>query len=97
LKKGSTVIAAPEAVAKSVPGATILRNGETKSFGAWTIEAIPMYNLTRGPFAGQQPSNPRLSTRITNSKEAASKSACATGTHAKLSPRLTGQNISKKS
>ena len=53
LRKASTVIMAPEAVAKSVTGATIIRNGETKSFGAWTIEAIPMYNLTRGPSAGQ--------------------------------------------
>jgi L-ascorbate metabolism protein UlaG (beta-lactamase superfamily) len=53
LKKASTVIIAPEAVAKSVAGSTILRNGETKTVGAWTIEAIPMYNLTRGPAAGQ--------------------------------------------
>jgi L-ascorbate metabolism protein UlaG (beta-lactamase superfamily) len=53
LKKTSTVIIAPEAAAKSVAGATILRNGETKTVGAWTIEAIPMYNLTRGPAAGQ--------------------------------------------
>jgi L-ascorbate metabolism protein UlaG (beta-lactamase superfamily) len=53
VKKASTVIVAPEAVAKSVPGSTILRNGETKTIGAWTIEAIPMYNLTRGPAAGQ--------------------------------------------
>ena len=53
VKKASTVIIAPEAVAKSVPGSTILRNGETKTVGAWKIEAIPMYNLTRGPAAGQ--------------------------------------------
>jgi L-ascorbate metabolism protein UlaG (beta-lactamase superfamily) len=53
VKKASTVIVAPEAVAKSVPGSTILRNGETKTIGAWTIEAVPMYNLTRGPSAGQ--------------------------------------------
>jgi L-ascorbate metabolism protein UlaG (beta-lactamase superfamily) len=53
VKKGSTVIVGPEAVAKSVAGTTILRNGETKTFGAWTIEAVPMYNLTRGPAPGQ--------------------------------------------
>ena len=53
LRKTSTVIMAPEAVAKSLAGVTIIRNGETKSFGAWTIEAIPMYNLTRGPAPGQ--------------------------------------------
>jgi L-ascorbate metabolism protein UlaG (beta-lactamase superfamily) len=53
VKKASTVIIAPDAVAKSVAGATVLRNGETKKVGAWTIEAIPMYNLTRGPSSGQ--------------------------------------------
>jgi L-ascorbate metabolism protein UlaG (beta-lactamase superfamily) len=53
LKKASTVIIAPDAVAKSVAGSTILSNGQTKTVGAWTIEAIPMYNLTRGPSAGQ--------------------------------------------
>ena len=53
VKKASTVVIAPEVVAKALPGATILRNGETRTVGAWTIEAIPMYNLTRGPGAGQ--------------------------------------------
>jgi L-ascorbate metabolism protein UlaG (beta-lactamase superfamily) len=53
LKKASTVIIAPEAVAKSVAGTIVLRNGETKTVGAWTIEAIPMYNLKRGPGPGQ--------------------------------------------
>jgi len=53
IKKASTVIIGPEAVAKSLTGTTILHNGETKTFGAWTIEAIPMYNLTRGPAPGQ--------------------------------------------
>jgi L-ascorbate metabolism protein UlaG (beta-lactamase superfamily) len=31
----------------------VLSNGETKTVGKWTIEAIPMYNLTRGPAAGK--------------------------------------------
>ena len=35
-------------MAKSLTGTTILHNGETKTFGAWTIEAIPMYILPRG-------------------------------------------------
>jgi L-ascorbate metabolism protein UlaG (beta-lactamase superfamily) len=53
VKKASTIVIGPEAVAKQLPGTTILRNGETKKVGAWTIEAIPMYNLTRGPAPGQ--------------------------------------------
>ncbi len=45
LKKTGTVILAPEAVAEKVPGSTIIANGQTKSIGAFTVEAIPMYNL----------------------------------------------------
>ena len=53
VKKASTVIIAPEAVAKTVTEATPLRNGETKTAGKWTIEAVPMYNLKRGPSEGR--------------------------------------------
>lgn len=53
ISKENTVIFAPEAVAKTVTKASVIRNGETKTFGKWTIEAVPMYNLTRGPSAGQ--------------------------------------------
>ncbi len=45
LKKPGTVILAPAAVAQSVPGCTVVANGQTKSIGAFTVEAIPMYNL----------------------------------------------------
>ena len=53
LKKAGTVVFAPEAAAASLPGASVIRNGETRSWEGWTIEAVPMYNLTRGPAAGQ--------------------------------------------
>jgi L-ascorbate metabolism protein UlaG (beta-lactamase superfamily) len=53
LKKAGTQILAPDAVVKMVPEATVIRNGESKTIGAWTIEAVPMYNLKRGPAAGQ--------------------------------------------
>ena len=52
VKKAGTQILAPEAVAKDVAGAMIVKNGETKKIGAWTIEAVPMYNLKRGPSTG---------------------------------------------
>lgn len=52
-KAAATVIVAPASVAKSVPGATVINNGETTAIGGLTIEAVPMYNLTRGPAAGQ--------------------------------------------
>ena len=53
LKKPGTVIIAPPAVAKTVTDATVMKNGDTKTIGAWKIEAIPMYNLKRGPAPGQ--------------------------------------------
>ena len=53
VSKGGTEIWAPSAVAKTVTSARAISNGETKTWGAWTIEAIPMYNLTRGPAPGK--------------------------------------------
>jgi L-ascorbate metabolism protein UlaG (beta-lactamase superfamily) len=51
-KKNGAVIA-PAAVAKTVTEAQMLANGETKTLGPWTVEAVPMYNLTRGPSEGK--------------------------------------------
>jgi L-ascorbate metabolism protein UlaG (beta-lactamase superfamily) len=53
LRQTGTVIIAPEAVAKTVSGAVILRNGESRAFGRWKIEAIAAYNIRRGPAPGQ--------------------------------------------
>jgi len=53
VKKPGTIIIAPAAVAKTVPEATVLNNGEKKTIGKFTIEAVPMYNMTRGPSAGK--------------------------------------------
>jgi L-ascorbate metabolism protein UlaG (beta-lactamase superfamily) len=53
-KQGTgTRIIAPAAVAKTVTDAVVLNNGESKTIGAWKIEAVPMYNIKRGPSAGQ--------------------------------------------
>src|ERR1700674_995129 len=51
--KAGTEIIAPPAVVKTVTTASPLANGEKKTWGGWTIEAVPMYNLTRGPEAGK--------------------------------------------
>src|SRR6202051_111836 len=48
-----TQIIAPSAVAKTVTDAVVLNSGESKTIGAWKIEAVPMYNIKRGPSAGQ--------------------------------------------
>ncbi len=53
VRSSKTVVMGPAAVAQSVAGVTVLRNGETRDFGAWKIEAVPAYNLVRGPAAGQ--------------------------------------------
>jgi L-ascorbate metabolism protein UlaG (beta-lactamase superfamily) len=53
LKKADTVIVAPKAVAAQVAAAKVVSNGEKTTLGPFAVEAIPMYNLTRGPSAGQ--------------------------------------------
>jgi L-ascorbate metabolism protein UlaG (beta-lactamase superfamily) len=45
LKKASTVIVAPKAVAEKFPGALVMANGDTRTVGDFKIKAIPMYNL----------------------------------------------------
>ncbi|HEX4227116.1 MAG TPA: MBL fold metallo-hydrolase [Bryobacteraceae bacterium] len=56
LKKDGTIIITPEAVAKMVTETEVLANGQSKrvNLGGASIEvqAIPMYNLTRGPKPG---------------------------------------------
>src|ERR1700682_4570950 len=51
--KTGTKIIAPPAVVKTITTASPLANGEKKTWGDWTIEAVPMYNMTRGPEAGK--------------------------------------------
>jgi L-ascorbate metabolism protein UlaG (beta-lactamase superfamily) len=53
VKKAGTTVVAPAAAAAKVEGATVIANGETKAVEGVSIEAVPMYNLTRGPSAGQ--------------------------------------------
>jgi L-ascorbate metabolism protein UlaG (beta-lactamase superfamily) len=51
--KADTEIFAAPAVVQTVTNAKPIANGETKSWQGWTIEAIPAYNLKRGPAAGK--------------------------------------------
>ena len=53
IKKDGTVIVAPAAVAKTVTEATVINNGESKTIAGIQVEAVPMYNLVRGPSAGK--------------------------------------------
>lgn len=47
------VIVAPKVVAELVPGALALANGDTRDLGFMRVEAVPMYNLQRGPEEGK--------------------------------------------
>ncbi len=53
VRKAGTTIIAPAAVAQTVPEAKVLANGQTTSWEGWTIEAVPMYNIKRGPSEGK--------------------------------------------
>ena len=53
VEKPGAFVFAPEAVAKTVTEATVIRNGETKTSFGWKIEAVPMYNIKRGPAEGK--------------------------------------------
>jgi L-ascorbate metabolism protein UlaG (beta-lactamase superfamily) len=53
VSKPDTEIFAPPAVVQTVTTAKPIANGETKTWQGWTIEAIPAYNLKRGPAPGK--------------------------------------------
>ncbi len=53
VSKADTEILAAPAVVQTVTSAKPIANGETKNWGDWTIEAIPAYNLKRGPAEGR--------------------------------------------
>ncbi|MGH9356481.1 MAG: MBL fold metallo-hydrolase [Terriglobia bacterium] len=53
LSKSGTEIIAPAAVAKTVATAKVISNGQTTTWNGWTIHALPMYNLKRGPAPGK--------------------------------------------
>ena len=53
LKRTGTEIVAPQAVSEKVFGSNVIAYGQTKKLGPFTVEAVPAYNLTRGPSAGK--------------------------------------------
>ena len=53
LEKTGTEILAPPAVVQTVTTGKAIANGETRNWQDWTIQAIPAYNLKRGPAPGK--------------------------------------------
>ncbi|MFL6284669.1 MAG: MBL fold metallo-hydrolase [Pyrinomonadaceae bacterium] len=53
VRKTGAPVVAPSAAADKIESPTVIANGETKTVAGISIEAVPMYNLKRGPSAGQ--------------------------------------------
>jgi L-ascorbate metabolism protein UlaG (beta-lactamase superfamily) len=53
VRKDGTVLVGPPAVDAQKKMDVVLANGQTKDFGLFSVEAVPAYNLIRGPAAGQ--------------------------------------------
>lgn len=53
LRRAGTKIIAPAAVAKTITDAQVVSNGQTTTWDGWSVEAIPMYNMKRGPEPGK--------------------------------------------
>ncbi len=53
ISQPSTEVIAPASVVEMFPSAHAIANGQSQAWNQWTIEAVPAYNLVRGPAAGQ--------------------------------------------
>ena len=53
VRKAGAPVVIPAAAKDRVPDGTVIANGETKTVAGIAVEAVAMYNLQRGPAAGQ--------------------------------------------
>jgi L-ascorbate metabolism protein UlaG (beta-lactamase superfamily) len=53
IRKPGAPVVAPAAAAPKIENPTVIANGESKTVAGIPIEAVPMYNLQRGPAPGQ--------------------------------------------
>ena len=53
VRKPGAPVVAPAAAAEKIENPTVIANGEAKTVAGIAIEAVPMYNLQRGPTPGQ--------------------------------------------
>jgi L-ascorbate metabolism protein UlaG (beta-lactamase superfamily) len=53
IRKAGAPVVAPAAAAEKIENATVMANGESKTLVGISLEAVPMYNLKRGPAEGQ--------------------------------------------
>lgn len=52
VRKAGAPVVIPAAAKSKVADGTVIANGETKTVAGFSVEAIPMYNLVRGPKPG---------------------------------------------
>src|SRR4051812_7191683 len=53
LRKTAGLVVAPAAAAPKIENPTVMANGESINIEGFGLEAVPMYNLKRGPSEGQ--------------------------------------------
>lgn len=53
VRKAGAPVVAPAAAAGKIENPTVLANGESRTAAGIAVEAVPMYNLQRGPSEGQ--------------------------------------------
>ncbi len=53
VRKAGAPVVAPAAAAEKIENPTAIANGESKTVAGVSVEAVPMYNLQRGPSPGQ--------------------------------------------
>jgi L-ascorbate metabolism protein UlaG (beta-lactamase superfamily) len=53
IRKTEAPVVAPAAAAPKIENPTVIANGESKTVAGIQLEAVPMYNLQRGPAPGQ--------------------------------------------
>ncbi len=53
ISQPATEVLAPASVVAKFPAAKPIANDQTRQWNQWTIEAVPAYNITRGPAPGQ--------------------------------------------
>jgi L-ascorbate metabolism protein UlaG (beta-lactamase superfamily) len=53
VRKPGAPVVIPAAAKEQVPDGTVIANGETRTVAGIAVEAVPMYNLQRGPKPGE--------------------------------------------
>jgi L-ascorbate metabolism protein UlaG (beta-lactamase superfamily) len=53
IRTPQTKLVAPSVVVEKLPAAEAMKNGESRTFEGFSVTAVPMYNLVRGPAEGK--------------------------------------------